>query len=343
LPCSINCGFHLTNALSFAHFLRLMLTYGVVWDNTSTNRTTGLFFYMLYGAKMSSLRPPLGAIAAHRHWLHRFIVGVLTMSSIGEMAAAGGPTRLKDNRSCCNLVELRRYTLHPGQRDTLIELFDREFVESQEALGVAVIGQFRDLDRPDRFVWLRGFASIDARGQALAAFYDGPVWHAHREAANATMIDSNNVLLLEPADAGAGFSGLPPRVSPTNTANADSAIVVATLYYTQPDSLEAFRGLFNHSIRKNLERAGARTVAEYITSTQANNFPRLPIRAGEHIFLWLARFESARSYDVYQARLAADRVWTTRDWPNAREHLMREPEVLRLAPTARSRLRGGVR
>ncbi|RZL06943.1 MAG: NIPSNAP family protein, partial [Rubrivivax sp.] len=34
------------------------------------------------------------------------------------------------------IVELRRYTLHPGQRDTLIELFEREFVESQEALGM---------------------------------------------------------------------------------------------------------------------------------------------------------------------------------------------------------------
>ena len=25
---------------------------------------------------------------------------------------------------CCAVVDLRQYTLHPGQRDTLIELFD---------------------------------------------------------------------------------------------------------------------------------------------------------------------------------------------------------------------------
>ena len=36
---------------------------------------------------------------------------------------------------CSPIVELRQYTLHPGQRDTLIDLFDREFVESQEAPG----------------------------------------------------------------------------------------------------------------------------------------------------------------------------------------------------------------
>jgi hypothetical protein len=53
---------------------------------------------------------------------------------------------------CCPIAELRQYTLHPGKRDVLIELFDREFIESQEAVGMRIIGQFRDLDNPDRFV-----------------------------------------------------------------------------------------------------------------------------------------------------------------------------------------------
>ena len=55
------------------------------------------------------------------------------------------------------IVELRQYTLHPGQRDVLIELFERIFIEPQEAVGITVIGQFRDLEDPNRFVWLRGF------------------------------------------------------------------------------------------------------------------------------------------------------------------------------------------
>ena len=55
------------------------------------------------------------------------------------------------------------------------------------------------------FVWLRGFDGMEARKDALTAFYDGPVWAAHRDAANATMIDSDDVLLLKPAWPGAGF------------------------------------------------------------------------------------------------------------------------------------------
>ena len=58
---------------------------------------------------------------------------------------------------CCPIVELRQYTLHPGKRDVFVELFDRELVETQKAVGMSIIGQFRDLDKPDRFVWLRGF------------------------------------------------------------------------------------------------------------------------------------------------------------------------------------------
>src|SRR5436190_23697235 len=79
--------------------------------------------------------------------------------------------RSRSAQHYCPVVELRQYTLHPGMRDTLIELFDREFVESQEALGMKIIGQFRDADNPNRFVWLRGFRDMPSRAQALKDFY----------------------------------------------------------------------------------------------------------------------------------------------------------------------------
>lgn len=105
----------------------------------------------------------------------------------------------------CHVVELRQYTLHPGQRAVLIDLFEREFIEPQEAVGMTVLGQFRDLDDADRFTWLRGFRDMPGRLAGLTAFYGGPVWQAHRAAANATMIDSDNALLLRPAWPGAGI------------------------------------------------------------------------------------------------------------------------------------------
>jgi NIPSNAP protein len=100
------------------------------------------------------------------------------------------------NPGFCAVVELRQYSLKPGQRDVLIDLFDRHFIESQEADGMTIVGQFRDRRRADRFVWVRGFADMQTRHAALERFYTGPVWTRHRAAANATMIDFNDVWLL---------------------------------------------------------------------------------------------------------------------------------------------------
>lgn len=104
-----------------------------------------------------------------------------------------------------SIVELRQYTLRPGARETQIELFEREFVTGQQAVGITVGGRFRDLDDPNRFVWLRAFPNMAHRRRALEAFYTGPVWREHRYAANATMVDSDDVLLLR----GPGFTPEP--------------------------------------------------------------------------------------------------------------------------------------
>ncbi len=142
-----------------------------------------------------------------------------------------GERQMQSSPLCCPVVELRQYTLHSGKRDVLIDLFDREFVETQEAVGVKVIGQFRDLDHPDRFVWLRGFPDMTSRAKALTDFYGGPVWKAHREAANATMIDSDNVLLLRPALPTSGFSLGNLKRAPVGSDEVPASLVVATIYY----------------------------------------------------------------------------------------------------------------
>ena len=76
-------------------------------------------------------------------------------------------------QTCCPVVELRQYTLVPGGREVLISLFEEQFIETQEATGMIVIGQFRDLNNPDRFVWLRGFSDMASRARQLEEFYIG--------------------------------------------------------------------------------------------------------------------------------------------------------------------------
>jgi hypothetical protein len=246
--------------------------------------------------------------------------------------------RRAEPATCCAVVELRQYTLKRGQRDTLIELFDREFVEGQERFGMRILGQFRDIDRPERFVWLRGFAGMDARRNALTGFYGGPVWAANRDAANATMEDVSNVLLLKPAADGTGIDTRGLTRAPVGSARAHAGIVVATTYPLQGASAREFAAFFDRTMAPELTRAGARIAGRFVTEEAKNDFPKLPVREGERVFVWLATFGSLTEYDRHLAALAASPTWREEIGPELRWHLRGEPEVLRLTPTARSLL-----
>jgi hypothetical protein len=259
------------------------------------------------------------------------------LMALGSFAAE--PLGAQTNDSCCNVIELRQYSLYPGRRESFIQLFDSTFADPLDATGMTVIGQFRDLDRPDRFVWMRGFPDMESRAKELGAFYGSDLWHAKRDEANSSIDDSDNVLLLEFLSPALKFKDIPPRPAATKEVTR-SGLVVVTLYYTNADHPAEFGALFDRSLRTHTEAAGARTLAEYITSTEANNYPKLPIRIGEHIFVWVTQFASPDAYTTYQAKLAADHKWTRSLWPEARARLSRDPEVLRLTPTLRSRLRG---
>ncbi|MFI6484051.1 NIPSNAP family protein [Nonomuraea sp. NPDC050663] len=98
------------------------------------------------------------------------------------------------------IYEWRRYTLRPGLRGSFVSLFERHFVESQEEAGIGLVAMFEDVDRLDVIHWIRKFRDMEGRRRALEAFYlHSPAWKEHRDAANATMIDSDDVLLLRPS------------------------------------------------------------------------------------------------------------------------------------------------
>jgi hypothetical protein len=205
------------------------------------------------------------------------------------------------------VVELRQYTLHPGQRETLVELFEREFIEAQEAAGIRVLGQFRDLDAPDRFVWLRGFPDMGARPGVLSAFYGGPVWARHRDVANATMIDSDDVLLLRPVPGG-------PSLPEDEQGPESSASLTVTVHRLREPPSDACLEQF--------AACGAGAIALLQSEPAPNNFPALPVREGEHVLVRIAR--------------SADGAGA---WRHLESLLDGPPQVLRLGPTDRSVLR----
>jgi quinol monooxygenase YgiN len=235
------------------------------------------------------------------------------------------------------VLELRQYTLRPGQRDTLIDLFDREFVESQEELGIRLYGQFRDLDDDDRFVWIRGYAGMAERAGALPAFYEGPVWREHAEAARATMVDTDDVLLLRPVTPDSGFD-VAGRARPPVGAGRPASLVTVTLYHLPPDG-DDFAELFLDEARPLLTGTGAVPLACLRTEPAENNYPALPVRTGENVFAWVAAFADRDAHLEHVRQLGRSTRWTHDLLPLLTKHLARPPEQLHLVPTARSLLR----
>jgi NIPSNAP len=202
------------------------------------------------------------------------------------------------------VVELRQYTLVAGRRDEMIAIFERHFIESQEEAGMRLLGHFRDLGDPNRFVWLRGFRDMPSRRAALEAFYGSELWFEHRDAVNETIVDSDDVLLLRPA------AELSPGARPANGRGLFTAAIWPFAEPVVPETIGV--------LADELAEAGATTVALLVTEPSENDFPRLPVREGENVVVWLGHVEDEAGLD---------------------STLAGPPQTLRLAPCARSAVR----
>jgi quinol monooxygenase YgiN len=233
------------------------------------------------------------------------------------------------------IADLRQYTLHPGRRDDLIDLFESHFVAGQEDAGMHIVGQFRDLDDPDRFVWLRAYDSWAARGQALPAFYYGPVWQAHRDRANATLIDSDDALLLRPVRLGPGY---PRYGTPRPDGGAPTSVVGITVVYRDRPVDDEFCQLIVDGVAPVLADTGGEAVAVLVTDPSPNNFPALPIRE-EDAVVWINRFDDDAAYAEHRACLDQSPAWRAQLLPALLQTAKLPMQQLRLRPTARSQLR----
>jgi quinol monooxygenase YgiN len=238
------------------------------------------------------------------------------------------------------LFELRQYTLHPGQRDILVDVFDDNFVEGQEATGMRIIGQYRDLDDPDRFVWLRSFSDMESRKDSLTKFYTGPIWKAHGRVAAGTMVDSDNVLLLRPLRPDTAFVPSTIALPPAGTRGPGKGVLVASIVYVERKTPSEFGEFFAKELKPHWETAGACVIAQMVSEDSPNTYPNLPVREKETAFVWFSLFADQAAVDKHQRALVQSMEWrTTAGQLTTWTH--RKIQTLRLEPTARSRLQRG--
>lgn len=180
---------------------------------------------------------------------------------------------------------------------------------------------------------------MPSRTRSLTAFYGGAVWKAHREAANATMVDSDNVLLLRPARPASGFPLDHGQRPPRGARERPKGLVVTTIYYLDAPAGADFIDFFEGALEPALRDAGASILAYFVTESSANTFPALPVREGESVFVWFSRFGDHAAYEHHVAALAQSWRWRGEIADALARCLKGPPDVLKLSPTARSQLR----
>ena len=193
-----------------------------------------------------------------------------------------------------SVLELRRYTLKPGARERLVELFDREFVESQEALGMRILGTFRDLDDPDQFVWLRGFADLASRAPALEAFYTGPVWQRPQCRGERDDGGRRQRLALAARRGRPGLRATTRRgVRPVGAPERDAAAHGGDR--SRRGRLEVIESALGESV-----------LARFVTEHARNDFPALPVREDVDVVVALAAGEHELPAGVETTTASAD-------------------------------------
>ena len=229
------------------------------------------------------------------------------------------------------IVEFRRYTVKPGEREHFAQYFASYFPEAFEQLGAIAYGQFLERDKQLGFTWIRGFHDIDARAIVNSAFYYGPLWKEHSARMNDLMDDSDNVLLLHPLSPERGIPVLP--AFDVVKENAPHGIVVAQVFAVKPGSVENFaeqaEPFFSACKESGMKESGV-----LVTLDVPNNFPRLPVRTDGPFLVWLgiAKDEAALSAARPKFERSAREL-------NSKGLLRGEPELIVMDPAPRSRLR----
>lgn len=272
--------------------------------------------------------------------IKRLLFGIVSIVALGAaMPAPGKPfseaTTMDSVRHLQDyqVVEFRRYVTSDGERAHFVKYFDTYFPEAFEQLGAMVIGQFTERGNPNRFTWLRGFRDINARPIVNAAFYYGPVWKEHRTKVNATLPDSDNVMLMRPLRPEQAITVL-PAVDPVTEENGAQGVVVAQIFAVKKGSEDAFAKQAETAFAR-YRLAGVQPSGVLVSLDVPNNFPQLPIRTDGPFLVWLGVVKDNTTLDKQLASVLASVEQSL-----AATGLLRgTPERLVMDPTPRSRLR----
>jgi hypothetical protein len=246
-----------------------------------------------------------------------------TLTNVGATQAAPA--------AAAALLELRNYRLRRNRRDDLIALFELHFLDAYERAGAPILATFRNLDDPERWVWIRAFRDEAQRTQALQGFYGSDIWISLRSQANATIADVDDAMLLEGECADrATLAARGMDAPPSN------AIYECARFFPRHEM--EFHDLSDALAEMTMIVAdhGGAHCARLTSVAPTRLDPKRPLRS-ERAIVTLTRFADAAGHAAAAKALSRSARWTALE-ARCTARLAAPIERLRLQPTRRSAL-----
>lgn len=189
------------------------------------------------------------------------------------------------------VLELRNYQIQPNMTERFVQYFSDYFIGTQQALGAAVQGIFTMQGQRDRFFWMRGFSDMPSRLSFLQNFYGGAVWKGYGREANSMIIDSDQVHLLRPWTEDQVDNVL---------GDGRYAFVVVDYYYAKAGQRDALLQVLTNAYSPKMKEQGV-PVSLWVTETQVNDFPRLPVIQEKDLVVVISSFLKEADYtNIFQ-------------------------------------------
>lgn len=196
-----------------------------------------------------------------------------------EVTAADQPIRV---------LELRNYVTKPGQRDKFIAYFEANFIDSQNALGGYILGQFTVEGAEDNFFWIRGFSDMASRSRYLPEFYRGAFWKQRRDYVNDMLVNNDNVHLLKPLSLSADAA-----VSSNEFGKKKGLVVVD--YYVANTRLKELTEFFRSKYLLFLKRHDISPTC-WVSELTENDFPGLPVFQDKNLLVMITPYQDVAEY-----------------------------------------------
>ena len=222
------------------------------------------------------------------------ILNMLMMPAVASRQSLNSSGRSDDS---IRVVELRNYTIHPGQLSKFVEFMNRIIIPRQDSQRGYVLNQFGLVGSDNNYVWMRGFYDMQTRSQFLNDFYGSEYWKQHQQDTNSMLANIEYIYLLRPLLIKDQTVDLNGSVSRDELKQTQGIAVID--FYTTNHKRNQLIDFFTREYLPILRQAGISDIQLWISEMAKNDF-WLPAIQDPNLLVTITRYQDEEDFRTRQ-------------------------------------------